>query len=271
MRVGAADPELACHEHVRFVRALRACGAEVLQLPFLHGAFDSVFVKDAALVVEDGVGVRPRVLPATAATVQRAGEAAARVRQLAHAGAAIAQPLDTPLEGGDIALAPHRRLALMGHGVRTSAASARGLAAFLGGGYEVVPLRLVCGDLFHLDTALTVLADDTLVVCKAAFDRASLAALERLDFARVVAIPFAEARTFAVNVIELADGTIVTGTSSPLIDRVWRGELGRDVIVVPLEQFQLAGGSAACLAAKVIDTGIRARVAAAASAANRAA
>jgi N-dimethylarginine dimethylaminohydrolase len=250
MRVGAADPTLAIAEHARFVRTLRARGAEVIELPFIHGAFDSVFMKDSMVAIRDAHGAR--VLPATSATAERAGEFAVRAAQLvATPRFGVAPSLATPLEGGDLAVVPHRDLALVGHGVRTDVASAPELARFLG--CEVVPLRLVRPDLFHLDTALTVLADDTLVVCKAAFDRAALQRLYGLRFRRVVEVSLGEAAAFALNVVELDDGTIVTGTDSPTIDRVWRGALGREVALAPLTQFQLAGGSAACLVARVTD------------------
>ena len=51
----------------------------------------------------------------------------ARRLDLHHVVFVVARPLATTLEGGDVQLIPHRRLALLGHGVR----SHLGLARFL--------------------------------------------------------------------------------------------------------------------------------------------
>jgi N-dimethylarginine dimethylaminohydrolase len=257
MRVGAADPDRACAQHAALVRALGRAGARVLRLPFLHGAFDSVFMKDSAILIERGG--RACALPTTFRHGQRRIESAARAGQLARAGFAVARPLPSAIEGGDVHVVAHRRLALLGHGVRSERASTTGLAYFLG--CEVVPLELRDPALFHLDTALTVLADDTLVYCRQAFTPATARALDALHWKRMVDVSLAEAKTFAINVVEVR-GTIITGTDTPAATELWRS-LGRPVIVAPLDQFQLAGGSAACLVARVQPIGEGAKRAAA--------
>ncbi len=245
MKIGAANSKLACAQHARLARALRDAGAKVLQLPFMHGSYDSVFMKDSTILVErDG---RACALPTTFVHRERKLESAQRAAQLARAGFTVARPLATKLEGGDVHVVAHRGLALLGHGVRSDRASSTGLAYFLG--CEVVPLELRDANLFHLDTALTVLADDTLVYCPEAFTAASVRALEALRFRKTVEVSFAEAQRFSLNVVEVR-GTIVTGTESAEMEALWRS-LGRRVVVAPLDQFQLAGGSAACLVARL--------------------
>lgn len=230
MEVGGADPQRACEEHARFVATLRAHGARVVRLPFLHGEFDSVFVKDSAIVV-DG-----RVLPATPRFAERSDEPTARAHQYARLGAAVAPPLPTHLEGGDVVIAARRRLAFMGHGFRTDAASAMPLARFLG--CEVVALELVDPALYHLDTALAVLSDGTLLACPDAFTLSARRTLQRLPFdLRWVARD--EALAFALNIVELDDVLVARTTASALRDR--------RVVTVQLDEFLRAGGSAACL------------------------
>ena len=247
MQVGAGDPDRACAQHRAYLQALRDHGARILQLPFLHGAYDSVFVKDSAiLMARDGA---IRALPATPRHAVRRDEPKARARQLARAGIAVAPPLDSPLEGGDVVVLEHRRIALLGHGIRSLATSAPGLASFLG--CEVVPLALRDPALFHLDTALAVLGDDTLLYCEAAFMPGALRTIARLGFRKTVSIPPDVAMQFALNFVEVGSA-IVTGTDSPAMARVWRS-LGRSCVVAPLDEFQLAGGSAACLVARVHD------------------
>ena len=89
MRVGAADSQRACAQHAALVRALDRAGARVLRLPFLHGAFDSVFMKDSAILIDRGG--RACALPTTFRHGQRRVESAARARQLARAGFTVAR------------------------------------------------------------------------------------------------------------------------------------------------------------------------------------
>jgi N-dimethylarginine dimethylaminohydrolase len=242
MRVGAADPAIACEQLAAFSNALRVAGARVLHVPFLHGAFDSVFMKDSAILIErDG---RVLALPATFRHSERTSEPHMRARQLRRAGFVVADALPDCLEGGDIALIPHRDVALLGHGVRSHRDASAGLARFLG--CDVIALELRDPSLFHLDTALTVLGDDTLVFCSAAFTPAAVRMLARMRFRRVVDVDRETATSFGVNVVEVGDA-IVTGTPGTAL---WP-QLGRRVIESPLDQFHLAGGSAACLTARV--------------------
>ncbi|CAN5444250.1 arginine deiminase-related protein [soil metagenome] len=245
MQIGAADSTKACAQHAALVRALRCAGARVLRVPFLHAAYDSVFMKDSTILVErDG---HAHALPTTFRHRERRIESAARAVHLARAGVMVAQPLSTALEGGDVHVIAHRRLALLGHGVRSDRASLPGLARFLG--CDVVSLELRDPNFFHLDTALTVLSDDTLVYCRDAFTEASLRALEALRFHRIAEVSYDEAKRFSLNVVEVSE-TIITGTESSEMTALWRS-LGRRVVTTPLDQFHLAGGSAACLVSRL--------------------
>ncbi len=249
MRIGAADSKKACAQHTGFVRALKLYGARVLRVPFMHAAYDSVFMKDSVILVDHGSGAR--ALPTTFYHRERRLESGTRARQLARAGFIVARPLTTSLEGGDVQVIAQRRLALLGHGVRSDRASASGLAQFLD--CEVVTLELRDPALFHLDTALTVLSDDTLVYCREAFTPAAVRDLEALCFRRTRDVPLPEAKRFSINVVEVGD-VVVTGTESAEMTALWRS-LGRQTVTAPLDQFQLAGGSAACLVAKLHETG----------------
>ena len=244
MRIGETSPERARAQHAGLVRALRHAGAQVRELGFVHGAFDCVFMKDSVVLAARGDA--RGALPATFRCEERMIESASRSRALAQLGFTVAPSLAVPLEGGDICVVEHRRIALLGHGVRSSRDAAPGLAAFLG--YEVHPLELRDPALFHLDTALTVLPDDTLVYCPDAFTPAALATLRGLRFARTHEVTSELACTFGLNVVPVG-ATLVTGTSTPAL---WEA-LDLPAIYTPLDQFQLAGGSAACLVAEVHD------------------
>ena len=245
MVVGSADPERATEQHLRFVRLLERLGAQVTTLPFVHGAFDSVFAKDNAVVVGDADGVR--ALLGRARRDERRAERHGRARALASLGVAIDPGGAEPLEGGDVQLLADGS-ALLGHGFRSSSSAAVPLSRFLGA--PVVPLTLVDPRLYHLDMAVSVLRDGTALVCAEALAPASVDALARHPQVRdVVAVPLAEALAFGVNLVEVGDA-VVTGADCPRIAEALRAR-GRTVHVTPLGEFQRAGGSAACLVAPV--------------------
>src|SRR4051794_35101065 len=58
MRVGAVDFARAQRQHARLVGALISEGANVVEMPFVHGAFDSVFAKNPALLFQLRTGRR---------------------------------------------------------------------------------------------------------------------------------------------------------------------------------------------------------------------
>ena len=120
----------------------------------------------------------------------------------------------------------------------------------------MIALALHDPHLYHLDTALAVLRDGTALLCKEALTGEGLATIDRMlargALRRVFAIPREEAMAFATNIVEVGDA-VVTGTireRAPTTAKILES-IGRKVVEVPLDQFHLAGGSAACLVARV--------------------
>lgn len=246
MRPGAAVWRRACAQHRGLVRALRGAGASLVELPFVHGAFDSVFAKDDAVLVGGPGG--PRALLAHPRHAERRGEQVQRARSLARRGFDVVGPPAAHLEGGDVVVLPGGRGALLGVGARSEPGAARALEAFLDA--PVTPLALRDPLLYHLDLALAVLSDGTALACEEALAPGALEALARVDgVGRVVPVARADALRFALNLVEVG-GTVVMGGEAPRVAAVLRA-LGRRVVHVPLDEFHLAGGSAACLVARV--------------------
>ena len=102
----------------------------MLQLPFIRGAQDCVFVRDSALLRTDASGLH--LLPATPRFAQRAMEPGARVQQLARPGLRVAAPSPFALEGGDVVMTANH-VAIMGYGRRTELPSATHLEHIRGG------------------------------------------------------------------------------------------------------------------------------------------
>ena len=239
---GTVDPRSAATQHARLVSALRRSGARVTLVPFVHGAYDSVFTKDCAIVSGSS---EPRALLASPLHPVRQAEQVWRANHLRDAGFDVSPALPTALEGGDVLVLRHLPAALMGHGFRTDPDSAKELGRFLR--TPVVSLELRDPSLFHLDTALSVLADGTALVCEEAFTPDALKKLHALPLAGLIPVAHEEAQRFATNVVEVGD-TVVTGSWAPQLARRLI-ERGKHVVYTQLDQFHNAGGSAACLVA----------------------
>lgn len=247
------DIERAAHQHDLLRRALVELGAEVTLVPFVHGAYDSVFVKDNAIIVNEGGNVR--ALLAKPRFAEREREQHNREHALNALGIETLDDADAPLEGGDIALLPNGKGALVGHGFRSSPSSVDALERFLEA--EVTPLELVNDRLYHLDTALSVLADGTVLACREAFTAASWRVLPLVPGVRcVVDVPLADALAFGLNLIEVDDAVILAEGAPGVCERL--AALGKAPIALPLDELQRAGGSAACLVSRVHEAPITA-------------
>ncbi|CAN5710412.1 hypothetical protein BH11MYX4_BH11MYX4_55840 [soil metagenome] len=81
MRLGSVHARRAVGQHATLVRSLETLGAVVDRVPFVHGAFDSVFSKDNALLVERDNGA-VEALVALPRHVERRVEQRARANAL---------------------------------------------------------------------------------------------------------------------------------------------------------------------------------------------
>jgi N-dimethylarginine dimethylaminohydrolase len=248
MKIGAVDPCHAARQHGALARLLGGLGAVVDGVPFIHGAYDSVFIKDnAVLIRRDGLG---QALLARPRHRERRMEQHKRHQCLLERGFIVHAPEDASFEGGDVVVLPGNRGVLLGTGFRSFPCAAQPLARFTGARVHVLTLRDPA--LYHLDTALSVLSDGTLVHCPEAFTGDSQHALAALFPERdTVSVPYAEALGFAVNVVEVGRH-IILGGPSPTLERALRRR-GWTVHVPDLREFRRAGGSAACLVARVHD------------------
>ena len=250
MKIGSVRWRQARAQHRAYRRALLEAGAELISLPFVHGAYDSVFAKDNAVL--HSLRGRMRALLASPVHGERRQEQRARARILDSLGFGVFSSPTAPFEGGDVAMLPHAGGALLGHGQRSSARAAAMLEVFLQAPVTVLELR--DPRLYHLDTALHVLSDGTVLVCEEAFTPEALRTLERTEGIRqVLRVPLEEALGFGLNLVEVGP-TVLVGARSPRMMSLLR-TLGRWPVEVRLDQFHLAGGSAACLVSQVHHAG----------------
>lgn len=250
MQPGSTSLEDAEAEHQCLSRVLQEEGASISKLPFLPGDYDSVFIKDDAIVVSrhgrtEALLCRPRY-------EQRRQEPVRRAREFERLGIHVVGQSKNFLEGGDAVINPARKAAYLGYGFRSSRAAAKELEDFLD--MEVIPLELRDPHFYHLDTAMNLTLDQegrlTVFAADSAFTPESWSRLlgdPRIK--RFVRIPRNEALTFALNWVEVGNTIVMGGRAG--YTRSALESMGKTVREVPLRQFQKAGGSAACLVAPV--------------------
>lgn len=246
MVIGAVDFAIASQQHTALMAVLAGSGVSIQHLPFIHGAYDSVFVKDPALLLTRHG--QKRALLARMRFPERQRETAERARVLALQGYEVVAGCESDWEGGDLIMLPSCEGMFLGYGVRSRREAASWLERHAD--IEVMPIELRDPHLYHLDTALAVLPDGTALVCPDALTREGLRIVERArGISRVMYVSRELALGFGLNLVMIGD-TIVVGASQPELEEVLASR-GYRYRVVPLGQFHLAGGSAACLVAPV--------------------
>ena len=145
---------------------------------------------------------------------------------------------------GDAIWHPGRYLLWGGHGFRTDPEVYPRLSRALG--LKIMAIYLDDPDFYHLDTCLSVLDEDTVLIYPGAFNTDSIGLIHAL-FERVLEAPEDESRSlFACNA-HCPDGKHViiqegcTGTEKVLSDA------GYEPIAVNTDEFLKAGGSVFCM------------------------
>ena len=161
--VGPPDYDEACREADALAALLERLGATVDWMPANDIVLDSVYTRDASLVSNAGS------ILARMGKGSRAAEPEAVGREYAELGMRVLGSIEQPgtLEGGDATWLADDTLAV-GRGYRTNADGIEQLRALLGEDVEVLDVPLPHwrgpGDVFHLMSMLSPLAEDLLLV-----------------------------------------------------------------------------------------------------------
>jgi len=222
------DMELARRQHAGYCAVLEECGADVVSLKKNTDLPDSVFVEDAAVVLDEiaVVGVMGALSrrPESAAV-----EAELRKWRLVHR-----IELPATLDGGDVLRIG--KTILIGFSSRTNEEGVTGfkqVAEPLGYRVIVVP---VTGCL-HLKSACCALPDGSLIVNRKWIDHRAIAGFETLD------VPAEE--PWGANVTLVRSSVVMPAGNGRVGELIARR--GFAVHGVDLSEFQKAEGSASCL------------------------
>jgi dimethylargininase len=223
----AIDWRRAARQHARYEHALATLGLAVRHLPPEPALPDAVFVEDAAVVLDEvAVIARPgaRSRRPEVASVARALETDRRLCRIVAPGT---------LDGGDV-LTVGRRV-FVGASARSNAAGRRQLREALEPyGYHVRDVA-VTGCL-HLKSAVTAVADGTLLIRREWIDARVFRAFELIDVD--------PAEPFAANALRVGETVIL-----PAAHRRTRRRLearGLDVRGVDVSELAKAEGGVTC-------------------------
>jgi N-dimethylarginine dimethylaminohydrolase len=227
------DSALAVTQWTALRDTYRALGHTVDEIDPIPGLPDMVFAANGATVIDGtAYGAQFRY-------PQRAPEAPAYLNWLADAGFRTHEAKERNEGEGDLLLTD--RFLLAGTGFRTGlAAHAEAQELF---GRPVITLQLVDPRYYHLDTALTVLGDDTIAYLPEAFSPSSRRVLGQLFPDAVLATP-ADAAVLGLNAVSDGHHVVLPRQATGLARQL--EERGLVPVPVDLSELLKAGGGPKC-------------------------
>lgn len=235
-----ADQEVAARQWRALYETLTALGAEVLLLDPVAGLPDLVFTANAALIFGR------RAILSHFRHPQRQGEEPVFAAWLERRGFAVERlPDGRYFEGAGDALFCGQTL-VAGYRIRSDVRSQQMIGEFLD--CHVVPLELIDGHYYHLDTCFCPLAAGEAIWYPGAFDDYGRRVLPELVPTLIPVAP-EEAQSFACNAV-VVGRHVVTNTGCPELHRALAAR-GYTPHETALSEFVKAGGSAKCLTLRV--------------------
>lgn len=230
------DPAQAERQWNDLKSLLEEAGARISLLEPVAGLPDLVFTANAALIYR------------TLAVVSRFRHTQRQAEELLdeawfrqHGFTARRAPEGAYFEGAGDALFCGDTL-FAGYRIRSDARGHQQIGEMLG--CRVIPMELVDGYYYHLDTCFCPLAPGVAIYYPPAFDDYGRKALAEL-VPNLIAVEEEEARRFACNAV-VVGRTVVTNTGCPRLGAALQdaGYTPRETL---LDEFVKAGGSAKCL------------------------
>ena len=223
----AIDVARAAAQHHAYRQALESLGCRVIALPAQDAMPDAVFVEDVALVFDEvAIMTRP-------GAASRRGEGASVAEALSKFRALRTIESPATIDGGDV-LRVGRRI-YVGQSARSNADSIAQLAALVSEfGYTVqgVPTR----DCLHLKSAVTQVADDTLLIQPEWVDRTAFSDYRLIDID--------PGEPHAANALRVGAGVVYPACFPRTQQRM--ADSGIAVSAVDLSELQKAEGATTC-------------------------
>jgi len=238
------DPLRARHQWLDVVAAIEAAGGTVEVLPQLPEAPDMVYAMNLGLALQETGGDASRVVLSHMRYPQRRMETPEADSWFAEHGfvrrSVGRDGVGAHFEAGD-AFAWRGEL-VVGYGPRTEELALKHLATDLG--VSVRGIRITHPGMYHMDIGFCPLDETRAMVCPAAYDDASAAAL--LDLVpEPLVLTEEEGLAFCANSIVLGRTIVMPACT----DRVRRQleTWGFEVVVVEVGEFLKGGGAIRCM------------------------
>ena len=214
------DVERAAAQHEAYRRALESLGCEVIALAAEHDLPDAVFVEDIAIVTRPGA-------PSRRPEVESIARELGRHRTLAT--------IEVPgtVDGGDVLTID--RSIYVGVSARTNAdgiAQLRRMAGAVGYTVEAVATR----GCLHLKSAVTEVAEGTILINPEWVDRIAFAPLRQIDID--------PGEPHAANALRIGDGAIYPASFPKTLRRL--ESAGIRPMLVDVSELQKAEGAVTC-------------------------
>jgi dimethylargininase len=220
--------ELAAAQHKKFGEQLRKAGACVTVLPPLDDYPDSVFIEDAAIVLEESVVICPFAEPARAGEESHLAQSISQWREVRY--------LEPPavIDGGDCIVAG--KLVFVGISTRTNCAAYNRLKESFPT-FEFTPVKVDVNKLLHLKTGATYIGDNKMVVAPNLVDPNNFPGFEIIEVPRNEEV--------AANCVVLNSTVFIPAHCPGTAQRIARA--GFEVEEVDISEFIKGDGSLTCL------------------------
>lgn len=221
------DPARAAAQHRAYERRLEAAGCRLVRVPAAPELPDAVFVEDTAVVTEEVALITRPGAPSRRPEVDAVAGVLGRWRTVRRV-----EPPAT-LDGGDVLQAG--RDVFVGRSGRTNAAGVARLREVLEPrGYRV--REVAFAGCLHLKTAVTAVAEDTLLANPDWVDPAAFSGFRVLEVA--------PGEPFAANVLRIGDTVIVAAGHPGTARRI--DSIGADVVEVDVSELAKAEAGVTC-------------------------
>ncbi|RMF09707.1 MAG: N(G),N(G)-dimethylarginine dimethylaminohydrolase [Candidatus Neomarinimicrobiota bacterium] len=227
--LGQPDYNLALNQHQSYVRALKACGLELLELPPLESFPDSTFVEDVAIVTEKGAVLTRPGAPSRTGEINFIHPVLKRYFPLIY----MVQPPGT-VDAGDVLRIENHFI--IGLSKRTNTEGARQVSRFLTQlGFTTTQIQVRSG--LHLKSEVSYLGRGYLLTTSTYQDEPEFAELQRL------VLPSEEA--YAANSIQV-NGTVLIPSGFPTVKSLVEGA-GFNTRSLYMTEFEKVDGGLSCL------------------------
>jgi N-dimethylarginine dimethylaminohydrolase len=251
-QIGQLDKEKALLEWQALRHAFESTGHEILVIPGAEGLEDMVFCANQVLPGKTHPSAKPYIVLSRMRHPSRQQEVPYFKAWFEAQGY---QSFELPesvslFEGqGDALWHPGKQLLWGGYGHRTTKEAYTALAALLN--VPVIVLELPTPDYYHLDTAMSIVSAESVMIYPGAFSQDGLA-LIRAAFSTVMEVSQEEAANcFTCNAHALQNKktqktTVILHQGAQHAIKMLR-DLGFEVIEVDTTEFMKSGGSVFCM------------------------